>query len=266
MKKPLALFVVIWILFFAIPAWAGCKEDVCKRDPIQLAMSPALLGIAGAGGAAACGASLFEDAFASNDYSAWTGEVDTGSLLTAASGASVFTHTAKTAGYSTKTLASAVTESWVQFDIAFSDNAMGGNGTYMQIILFRDGGDNSAAWVEMINNTAGTLTNLALKFVNDAAGTVLVGTYALSPASGTTYTLKLHSKASSDADTDNGELTLYTCSAGSCTSRITSSTLDYYARADLYIVRLGNAASTFSDTSGKTITWDNFEWRSDDCF
>lgn len=247
---------LLWIplLFLCSTLWAA--------EPVQLARTNPY--VAGAvASAAACGASIFEDNFASNDYSAWTAEVDTGSLLSAASGASVFTLTAITAAYSTKTLASAVAESWIQFDITYSAIDMGAGGQYLYIVLLRDDGDGGAYWIEQVMNAGGdALANLTLKFVNDAAATTTVNAYALNPSAGTKYTIKIYSKRATDVDTSDGILKMYVDG----TLRIDGTGLDYYTNANLQRVRLGNSATTWADTSGNTVTWDNFEWRADDCF
>lgn len=47
------IILILAILLLTCPAWAGCKDDVCKKDPIQLAGM--FTAVAGAGGAASTG-------------------------------------------------------------------------------------------------------------------------------------------------------------------------------------------------------------------
>jgi len=232
-----------------------------------MSMAGMLQGIVGGGGAVTCSAAYFSDDFTAADgadakRAVWTGETDTGSLLSIASNALLFTHTATTVGYVSKTLASTYTETWTQFTWKPSDIAMGGNTTYMNIIYLRNTGAANSIYVRVLNNAGGSITKVFLYYYTDAAVSTEVGNYTFNPSNGTTYTFKIHTKISTDVDTSDGVATLYIDG----TSRITASNLDFFTYADIKYVDLGNKYSTFTDTAGKTFTFDNFSIRGDDCF
>jgi hypothetical protein len=212
-----------------------------------------------------CAASYFEDAFASNDYSAWTGETDTGGLITAASGASVYSFSATTAAYSYKTLASATTESYMQLTVSASDISLGGSGKNFYLLSARDASDEASLQLQWSTNAGGDIDDLLIRYNIDAKTMATADTdNTVVWADGTTYTIKIYSKISSDVDTSNGIIRVWV--NGNLILEKTD--CDYYTYADLKTVRLGQiATSTVTNTAGGiTVTFDNFEWRADDCF
>jgi len=215
-----------------------------------------------------CGASYFEDAWTGDNnsdaaHSIWTSETDTGGLLALTGNAMVFTQTASTGAYVYKTLGLAYTESWIQFTVAWSDEVMGGNGTSNTFYRALDGASNNGLYIKTINNSAGTIISLQLLFYNDSNISTSVGSvYTFTPVDGQIYTVKIYSKIASDVDTNNGIIRGYIDG----TLRFEATNLDWFTYADLKTLQNGNIYNTNTNTSGKTITFDNFEFRGDDCF
>lgn len=247
------ILAVFLILLIASPLWA---------------LSSAIQAVVSAGGATACAASFFEDAFTAEnttdtDHGVWTDETDTGGLLALVSNAAVFTFTATTAAYVYKTLGAPQTEGWIQWTIKWSDISMGGSGKNFYTFTVYDGEDLSFC-VYFITDSGGDIHDIIARYRNDSSSIVTVGQVASGVADNTTYTIKIYYKRATDVDTSDGVIDVYIDG-----SRVINGTgLDWYTYADSQTARLGNygTSAVTNTTGGITVTYDNFEWRADDCF
>lgn len=256
MKKILISCLTILLLCAAVNAYA---------------LSAAIQAVVSSGGSSACAASFIEDAFTRGDNATvggdWTAETDTGGLLAISSNTLLLTHSATTAAYVSFTKAAAVTTGYAVFKFKVSDiHVHDSSGTSNYLAMFRDGSDEIGLQVYGITTIGGNWDKIQIVYRADTGSYVEAGIYDLNPSADTWYWFKIYWNSATDVDTSDGDITLWTSTDGTnYTQRFAVTNLDFYTYADLKYFRLGNIVGIWNQTD-YTMSFDDVEWRADDCF
>lgn len=257
MRKTICILI---LLLLPTLCFAGAVQDKCKSV------------IEKKNATVACAASFIEDSFTRGDSATvggdWTAETDTGGLLAISGNTLVRTHSTTTASYVSFTKADAVTEGYLLFKFKVSDTDTGGNAGKSYLFSLRDESDEQSLYVIAENDASGVWTKLNFNYKTDAgASAAVAGAYVLSPTDDTYVWIKVYWKIATDVDTSDGIARLSTSNDGvTFTERIAATNLDFYTYADMKYLRFGTVATSTWTGTTFTQTWDDVEWRADDCF
>lgn len=231
----------------------------CTLPPPADAFGPAIQAVLGASGAA-CGASIFEDNFNRADNASiggsWASETDTGGLLSISNNTFLHTHSDKTNAIVAYTHTGSVTEWWAQVTVTFNEVTGWGAGKAITWLEFRTA-TAANGYFSFNADASGNASRVYVSYRNDSNSPTSAN-YTFSPEAGVAYTIKMHFKQGAD---NTGEVHVWI----NGTERITLTNLAFNTYAVSDRIRFGNEGSGITSTT-LTITYDNFEWRTDDCF
>lgn len=266
-----ALKYVLALLLFALPCHAEERKapDFIggKDKPVQVArlMGPVLA----VGGGVVCGAAWHEDNFATNGLSKWGSESDPNGDATAASGAYVITHNDDDNIYVLKDIGGNHASGWCQFDITIQD-VTGHQAAAAQTLVagYATGTVTYQFEVNLKADASGDLNILVGKLHGDGADTTDTDTTVAFQA-GIKHTIKVYYRQS-DNGASNGELEVY---FDGVLTDVDISGVDNdvdndagEAFAGWGKTLLGSGSYTIYSATTYTDTFDDWEWRQDDCF
>jgi hypothetical protein len=271
MKKGL-IGLLILLLSALVQSAYGAGGDVASVNGKAITAVASVLGKANAAiltiGGKPCAdgdsapSAIFSDDFETNDFSAWTSEVDTESQLSIASSnchagsyCSRYAYTNTADAYTQKTLAQNYTEAYVQFwfrvnDVTAVDDGSGGQQTMLW--MGTTGGVKQMEANARVGASPYDFVTVRTLYTDDASNANVIDV-TLNPSADTWYCYRAYRKKSTGVDQADGILRVWvstTCGGGT-PAEVT--TIDDDEEDIWGIIRLGESSSNAWVTSNETV-------------
>lgn len=266
MKKGL-IGLLILLLSALVQSAYGAAGDAATVNGKAVADISTINGVTGTSIGTICGkpytdSAIFSDDFETNDFSAWTSEVDTESQLSIASSnchagsyCSQYAYTNTADAYTQKTLAQNYTEAYVQFwfrvnDVTAVDDGSGGQQTMLW--MGTTGGVKQMEANARVGASPYDFVTVRTLYTDDATNANTIDV-TLNPSADTWYCYRAYRKKSTGVDQADGILRVWvstTCGGGT-PAEVT--TIDDDEEDIWGIIRLGESSSNGWVTSNETV-------------